>query len=86
MEESIRMKIEEKLAQDKESVEGEDIDKEFDNLSSYLLGAAARVQKLTAEQLGYKIFKKYLRQDVPGIGPSVGREQASSAIDDDSVV
>lgn len=74
IEESIRTKIEQKLAEDKESYEEEE-DREFEDLSSYLLGAAARVQKYTSEALGYRVFKKYLRQDVPGIGPVVETEQ-----------
>lgn len=74
MDEAIRTKIEQRLAEDKESYEGEE-DKEFEDLNSYLLGAAARVQKYTAESLGYRIFKKYMRQDVPGIGASIETQQ-----------
>ncbi|KAK6633692.1 hypothetical protein RUM44_004299 [Polyplax serrata] len=80
MDEAIRTKIEQRLAEDKESYEGEE-DKEFEDLNSYLLGAAARVQKYTAESLGYRIFKKYMRQDVPGIGASIETQQVEKVVD-----
>lgn len=48
---------------------------EFETLSSYLLKAEEKAKEFTADEIGYRIFKKYLRQDLPGIGPAIEKEQ-----------
>lgn len=71
VDESIRRKIEERLEETSRSGQSE----EFEDLGSYLLDAAARLKKYTAEEMGFAIFRKYMRQEVPGIGPRLDAEQ-----------
>lgn len=74
--EAVKLQIEEKLVEEEVTASEED----FDTLGSYLLGTAAREKTFTADEIGFRIFRKYTRQEVPGIGPVIDKEQVRREI------